>query len=521
MLAPLVENATAIRSSARPTTPAIVLQDVSLVFCNSLNVSSRYAAADLGNPLRLFGWTRRRLRPGEFYALRGIDLEIAPGETLGVTGTCRSGKSALVNLIAGLYRPSAGRVVTRGSCLLVNSVGTGFRPMLSVWENVMFRAVLLGAPRRGLAERCQAMIDFADLTGQEGRQLHNLDPLAVKRLGIAVALHIESDIVVFDELLCAGDLAFKEKSFERACELIRSRTAVVVSHDVELLTQLSDRVLVLDRGQVVALGDPRQAIEVYQELSEEAGESGGDLESLDDLDLADELDEACGGEDGRVMMDHLEEMEQAALASQARRAEHKPRPTRDRGELRRLEVEGKAPFDTRHSLLLRPGEDLRVHLEWEAKRETVCEQVRIGLHQPGALVPLAACWLHAGELFPGRESPPRLAPGERIELSFTVTIPQLLSGYYGLSLTFMPHAAPIAKHDITKLFVFGMLSRSQERTTMRLQVGAPTARLAAAVEWRENLCEVGISGQQNDWSVDSPKDTCDVGPGFCGRGGRG
>jgi ABC-type polysaccharide/polyol phosphate transport system ATPase subunit len=516
-------------SSAPGEFPVVVaLEQVSSVFCDSLSLSSQYAAADLLNPLRLFRRSQQ-LRPREFYALQDINLEIRRNETLGVTGTYRSGKSTLANLIGGLYRPTFGKITVSGKTLLINSIGSGFRPMLDLWENVLFRAVLLGAPRQGLEERCREIIAFAELTGQEKTQLFNLDPISVKRIGMATSLFIDADILIFDGLLGAGDMEFKEKSFALACERIRNRTAVIVTHDTDILSQLADRVLVLDEGKVVAMGPPEEALAVF-EYGLESGRRRFVASSSSEEEDEDEDEDEDGGLGLDAGIDGAAQTSDGVLvgavreSSPVRPAKVRPIKQRDiRGEIVHVSVRGRPEFERDYSPLFWPNETVELEMTYTAFHPFTFDEIRVGIHQPQALLPLAAFTVSVRSLFGGHEEM-RIKTGEQLKMKCSVIMPNLFRGHYGLALAIAPKGQRVCKKDISKILVFQLRTEPSPGAGLQLEIPHINASLVTERPLLAGEQPASIDGED---SLSSPaiapgtivhgKEPCHVERGLSGR----
>ncbi len=219
----------------------------------------------------------------EFWALRDIDLEVGEGETLGLIGRNGSGKSTLLKCVAGILKPTAGEIRTRGRLAALLELGAGFHPDLSGRENVFLNAALLGLARKEVAEKFDEIVAFAELEEHIDQQVKFYSSGMYVRLGFAVAVNLEPDILLVDEVLAVGDELFQKKCLERVKRFQREgRTIVFVTHSVDLVRQICDRVAVLDKGEMVALGPPGEAVRSFREhllrhqRHEEAAGLGGD-----------------------------------------------------------------------------------------------------------------------------------------------------------------------------------------------------------------------------------------------------
>jgi teichoic acid transport system ATP-binding protein len=204
----------------------------------------------------------------EFEALRGVSFEVSDGEVLGIIGRNGSGKSTALKLIAGVYKPSAGRVEVRGTVAALIELGAGFHHDLSGRENIVLNGLLLGLSRRQIAEREQKIIEFADLGDFIDSPVKQYSSGMFMRLAFAIAVEVDPDILLVDEILSVGDAEFQEKCDQRMEQFHRrKKTIVIVSHDVGALRRLSTRILLFDHGQLIDDGEPAIILEHYAELT--------------------------------------------------------------------------------------------------------------------------------------------------------------------------------------------------------------------------------------------------------------
>jgi ABC-type polysaccharide/polyol phosphate transport system ATPase subunit len=215
--------------------------------------------------------------------LRGVSFTIERGELFGLMGRNGSGKSTLLRIISGVYPADAGTVDVNGRLAPALELGVGFNAELSASENAAVNGVMLGLSRREARRRIASTLDFADLTEFSRTRLKDLSSGMRMRLAFAALIETDPDILLVDEILAVGDRAFQEKCTE-AFEIFRrrGRTIVLVSHATGLIERLSDRALLLEDGQVEALGDPGEVAARYIEVN--LGTSAGDPEMIDDGD---------------------------------------------------------------------------------------------------------------------------------------------------------------------------------------------------------------------------------------------
>jgi ABC-2 type transport system ATP-binding protein len=207
-----------------------------------------------------------RVPSEDFWALRGIDFEVPDGATVGLLGHNGSGKSTLLKCIAGILRPTEGEIATRGRVAALLELGAGFQGELTGRENIFLNGAILGMSRKELARRFDEIVAFAELEEFIDTQVRFYSSGMYVRLGFAIAVNVEPDILLVDEVLAVGDELFQRKCLDRVGEFQRQgRTIVVVSHSAGLIQQIAHSALVLDHGQLVAAGDPAESIRVFRE----------------------------------------------------------------------------------------------------------------------------------------------------------------------------------------------------------------------------------------------------------------
>jgi ABC-2 type transport system ATP-binding protein len=214
---------------------------------------------------RLFA--RRKNVAEEFWALRGVSLRLDPGDTVGLIGENGSGKSTLLKCIAGILQPSRGTVRTFGRTASMLELGAGFHPDLTGRENVYLNSSILGFSKRYTDHVFDEMVEFAGAQVAEAidRPVRTYSSGMYLRLGFAVSVHLQPDILIIDEVLAVGDAKFVKKCYDRIHELKRRGvTIAVVSHDLETVASLCDRAIYLERGKVVADGPSIEVVDRYR-----------------------------------------------------------------------------------------------------------------------------------------------------------------------------------------------------------------------------------------------------------------
>lgn len=202
----------------------------------------------------------------DFWALKNIDLEISEGETIGLLGQNGSGKSTLLKCVAGILQPTTGEIRTIGRLAALLELGAGFHPDLSGRENVFLNASLLGLRRQEVERKFDEIVEFAELPHVIDQQVKYYSSGMYVRLGFAVAVNMDPDILLIDEVLAVGDELFQKKCLDRIRQFQREgRTIVFVTHAPDMVRQICDRAAVLDQGEMVALGTPGEAVRSYRE----------------------------------------------------------------------------------------------------------------------------------------------------------------------------------------------------------------------------------------------------------------
>ncbi|MDQ3680161.1 MAG: ABC transporter ATP-binding protein [Actinomycetota bacterium] len=209
---------------------------------------------------------RRRRLSGveEFWALRDVTLEVAAGTAFGLVGENGCGKSTLLKCITRILRPDSGSVTVRGRASALLELGAGFHPELSGRENVFLNGSVLGMSRKDLSRKLDEIIDFAGLAQFIDQPVKNYSSGMYVRLGFSVAINVDPDVLLVDEVLAVGDEAFQRKCQEKFLDLkADGRTIILVTHDLAAVQRLCDQVAWLDRGQVKLVDSARKVADEY------------------------------------------------------------------------------------------------------------------------------------------------------------------------------------------------------------------------------------------------------------------
>ena len=214
------------------------------------------------------------------HAVDDVSFQVAPGEFFGIVGRNGSGKSTLLKCLAGIYLADDGFTSVRGRLSPFIELGVGFNPDLTARDNVVINAIMLGLGRRQARERFDEIIAFAELEEFVDLPLKNYSSGMSVRLGFSVAVQVDADVLLVDEVLAVGDAAFQQKCFEQFHRLkAEGRTIIFVTHDMGAVERFCDRALLMERGRVVALGEPHEIALAYNEAN--FGRRGGSAEGAD------------------------------------------------------------------------------------------------------------------------------------------------------------------------------------------------------------------------------------------------
>ncbi|MBF0427988.1 MAG: ABC transporter ATP-binding protein [Magnetococcales bacterium] len=245
----------------------ILVDHVSKKFCRHLKRSLQYGVMDMAR--ELMGRPRDiALRRDEFWAIKDVSFSIKRGEIVGVIGPNGAGKTTLLRLINGLILPDQGRLVVRGKVGAMIQLGAGFSPILSGRENIHVNAAILGMTKEETKGKLEQIIEFADIDEFIDSPVQSYSSGMRARLGFAVAIHMNPDILLVDEVLAVGDMIFRNKALAKMHQLATSGVAVVfISHNLDQVDRLCHSAIYLQNGQFVASGPTREIITQYAEAS--------------------------------------------------------------------------------------------------------------------------------------------------------------------------------------------------------------------------------------------------------------
>lgn len=211
---------------------------------------------------------RAELNYQEFWALKDITLEIFKGDKIGVVGLNGSGKSTLLKLVAGVLKPTVGKVSVNGNIAPLIELGAGFDMDLSAKENIFLNGAILGFTDKQIKERYHEIIEFSELRDFENVAIKNFSSGMISRLGFAIATAVKPDILIVDEILAVGDFLFQEKCEKKMQELMGEGTTLIyVSHTMDSIRKICDRVIWLKNGQVQQVGKTEEVCDAYEQLT--------------------------------------------------------------------------------------------------------------------------------------------------------------------------------------------------------------------------------------------------------------
>ncbi len=201
----------------------------------------------------------------DFWALRDVSLEVPAGSTLGLIGRNGSGKSSLLKCISRILSPDAGAITVTGRVATLLEVGSGFHPELSGRENVYLNGSILGMSRKEIAAKFEDIVDFSGVRDFIDQPVKNYSSGMYVRLGFSVAINVDPDVLIVDEVLAVGDAAFREKCRQKFVEFKKQgKTIVLVSHSMNNITEMCDSAVWLHDGRIRKMGDTRDVVDAYE-----------------------------------------------------------------------------------------------------------------------------------------------------------------------------------------------------------------------------------------------------------------
>lgn len=246
----------------------VKVEGVSKIFCRDLKKSLLYGLQD--SVKDIFSWgahkdqQERPLRKGEFWANKDISFELRKGDCFGLIGHNGAGKTTLLKMLNGLIKPDNGRIEMRGKVAALIALGAGFNPILTGRENIYINGSVLGLTRAEIHDKMDEIIDFAEIGDFLDSPVQNYSSGMQVRLGFAIAIAIKPDILLLDEVLAVGDVAFQAKCFNKLADLRREGVPfILVSHNMHQISRYCDKVVFLKRGHIEFVGDVAEGIRLF------------------------------------------------------------------------------------------------------------------------------------------------------------------------------------------------------------------------------------------------------------------
>jgi lipopolysaccharide transport system ATP-binding protein len=366
----------------------IEVNNISKKFCHNLRRSMFYGTVDVARSMCGISYDRGKLRKAEFWALQDISFDLKRGETLGIIGQNGSGKSTLLRLLNGIFPPDVGKITVRGMMSALIAIGAGFHPHMTGRENIYLNAAILGMTAEEIRSRFDEIVDFAEIGDFIDAPVSTYSSGMYVRLGFAIAVHSYPDILLVDEILSVGDLTFQNKCLRKIFSIKEQGTSIIfVSHAIDSVRIVCDRILLLDHGKVLHLGDKDDGIMKYYSLVR-----GIKLQSLDQENKADGA--------LTVLADFIDFAGVGIIG-------------RDNNITKRL----------------RYGEDIDVFFEFFAKRDIDYPCIAVGIKDDRAFNIVYAFNLNYKSV-----SIPPLKKGNRYKLSVKFKNPNIKPGVYGFNL---------------------------------------------------------------------------------------
>ncbi|OGL44003.1 MAG: hypothetical protein A2149_02980 [Candidatus Schekmanbacteria bacterium RBG_16_38_11] len=207
-------------------------------------------------------------RSNAFWALKDVNFEVKKGNTLGIIGPNGAGKSTILKLLAGITEPTTGKITINGKIGVLIELGAGFHPEFTGRENIYLNGAIMGMSKKEINEKFAAIVDFAELQEFIDTPVKHYSSGMYVRLGFSIAAHLEPDILLIDEVLAVGDARFVQKCLRKLEEFKEKRvTTIFVSHDMNSIKKNCRQVILLDKGEIIDAGEPKEIVDVYNALT--------------------------------------------------------------------------------------------------------------------------------------------------------------------------------------------------------------------------------------------------------------
>ncbi len=207
---------------------------------------------------------KRRPKKTEFWALSDISFEVKQGEVIGLIGSNGAGKSTLLKVVSGVMKPTKGKVKVNGAISPMIELGAGFDMELTARENIYLNGAILGYTKQFIEDKFEEIVEFSELRDFLDAPVKNFSSGMVAKLAFSIATVVEPEILIVDEILSVGDIKFQEKSKNKMMEMIKGGTTVLyVSHSLDSIKELCDRVVWIEHGKLIEIGDAKEICEKY------------------------------------------------------------------------------------------------------------------------------------------------------------------------------------------------------------------------------------------------------------------
>lgn len=245
------------KESQQPTDIAIEVEDLHIGYKNIQAYSIKKSLLKL-----------KKAHVEEFQAVKGVSFVVPKGEILGIIGKNGSGKSTMLKALAGIFCPDSGTIDLKGHTVSLLSIGVGFQREVTGRENILLSGMLLGFSEEEIRAKMPEIIEFAELGQFIDMPVKTYSSGMYSKLAFSITAILETEIMLIDEVLSVGDHHFKKKSYEKMRQLIsnKNRTVVIVSHSIDTLIELCDRVMWMHDGEIKRMGEPQEVLDEYQEF---------------------------------------------------------------------------------------------------------------------------------------------------------------------------------------------------------------------------------------------------------------
>ncbi len=252
------------------------VENLSKKFTRNIKHTLIYGTIDVLKSMIGFKPNTAKLRRGEFWALKNINFDLKKGEVLGIIGENGSGKSTLLRLLTGIFPPDIGTVTIRGRIGALIAVGAGFNPHMSGYENIYLNGTILGATTSEIHDKIEEIVNFADIGEFIHAPVSTYSSGMRVRLGFSCAIHFTPEILLIDEVLSVGDLNFRQKCFRKIDEIRKDTSIIFISHNMNQVQRLCDRVIVMDHGEIIFDGETSKGVSHYLEINNQTSQQNSD-----------------------------------------------------------------------------------------------------------------------------------------------------------------------------------------------------------------------------------------------------